>query len=160
MMTQRNEFTYKTIGLPIVLLALALMVPPTRAAQVDMFLKIDDVPGESTDDNHKDWIIINSAGLGVSRSFETGTGGSTRPRSDAIFEDIAWTQDIDKSFPKLFEAIESGQIFTEVDFDFQIQLKNRPPVFFEIDLKNAGVTGLSLAGDTESGLAVAGSLNY
>ncbi len=31
----------------------------------DAFLKIDGIPGESTDDKHKDWIEVLSYGVGI-----------------------------------------------------------------------------------------------
>lgn len=44
---------------------------------VDMFMKIDGVDGESTDDAHKKWIELLSYSHGVSQptSGASGTGG-------------------------------------------------------------------------------------
>ena len=44
----------------------------------DAFIKIDGIPGESTDDKHKDWIEILSFHWGVSQPSSGGrsTGGA------------------------------------------------------------------------------------
>ena len=49
----------------------------------DAFIKIDGVPGESTDDKHKDWIEILSYNLGMdqpSSATDSSAGGGTTER--------------------------------------------------------------------------------
>ena len=43
----------------------------------DAFLKVDGIPGESTDDKHKDWIEVLSFNHGVSQP-AGGSGGARR----------------------------------------------------------------------------------
>ena len=44
----------------------------------DIFIQINGIPGESTDDKHKDWIEVQSYSHGVSQmgSGERSTGGA------------------------------------------------------------------------------------
>ena len=42
---------------------------------VDMFIKIGDIKGESTDDKHKDEIDVLSWSLGATQSGTSGHGG-------------------------------------------------------------------------------------
>lgn len=68
----------------------------------DAFLKLDNIPGECTDDKHKEWIEILSYNLGVSQS-----GGATRSTGGAAagaradFMDFTVMKQLDKASPKL-----------------------------------------------------------
>jgi type VI secretion system Hcp family effector len=85
---------------------------------VDAFLKIDGVPGESTDDKHKDWIEILSYSWGasqmVSRSAST-SGGAATARAD--FQDFSVVKTLDKSSPKLALACADGTHIKEVTLE-------------------------------------------
>jgi type VI secretion system Hcp family effector len=68
----------------------------------DCFLKIDGIPGESTDDKHKDWIEIMSYSSGVSQmgSGDRSTGGAaTSGRCD--HQDFSIVKALDKASPTL-----------------------------------------------------------
>lgn len=81
----------------------------------DAFLKIDGIPGESTDDKHKDWIEIVSYGHGVTQQVsETAcsAGGASAGRAD--FNDFTLTKLVDKASPKLFEACCTGKHIKEI----------------------------------------------
>ncbi|ARN56932.1 Hcp family type VI secretion system effector [Sedimentisphaera salicampi] len=69
----------------------------------DSFLKIDGIPGESTDDNHADWIELSAFEHEIEQSSagSTSTGGArTAGRCD--HGDFVVTKNIDKATPKLF----------------------------------------------------------
>lgn len=82
---------------------------------LDAFLKIDGIPGESTDDKHKEWIEILAYSWGaaqpVSRSAST-SGGAASARAD--FHDFHVTKTLDKSTPKLALACADGTHIKEV----------------------------------------------
>jgi type VI secretion system secreted protein Hcp len=68
----------------------------------DCFLKIDGVPGECTDDKHKDWIEILSYSHGVSQPASgspSSGGGRSAERCD--HQDFSVVKTIDKASPKL-----------------------------------------------------------
>ena len=81
----------------------------------DAFLKVTDIPGESTDDKHKDWIEILSYSWGNSQT-PSGTpssgGGASAERAD--FQDLTVTKAIDKATPKLALACADGTHIKEV----------------------------------------------
>ena len=81
----------------------------------DAFLKIETIPGESTDSKHKDWIEILSYSHGVSQtpsgSLSSG-GGASSQRCDHAPMTI--TKALDKSSPKLAEACCKGDHISEV----------------------------------------------
>jgi type VI secretion system secreted protein Hcp len=76
----------------------------------DTFLKIDGIPGESTDDKHKDWIEILSFSHGISQpahATASSAGGGTAERVDhADFEIV---KHMDKASPKIYEFCCTGK---------------------------------------------------
>jgi type VI secretion system secreted protein Hcp len=77
-------------------------------AQVDYFLKIDGVDGESTDDKHKGEIELASWGFGGQNagSFSSGGGGGT---GKVALQDFTFVKKTDKSSVKLFTACCTGE---------------------------------------------------
>ena len=77
-------------------------------ANVDYFLKIDGVDGESTDDKHKGEIEIASWSMGATNagSFSSGGGGGTGKVSMNNFNIVKKT---DKASAKLFTACCTGE---------------------------------------------------
>ncbi len=80
----------------------------------DAFLKVDGIPGESTDDKHKDWIEILSFNFGAhqpaSGSASTA-GGATSERVN--IQDFSVVKALDKASPKLFDQCCSGKHIKE-----------------------------------------------
>ena len=66
----------------------------------DIFAKIGDIKGESTDDKHKDEIEVLSYSWGVANTPPTGPGGAGK----AVFQDVTVVHGIDKSTPSLFKV--------------------------------------------------------
>lgn len=81
----------------------------------DAFLKIDGIPGESTDDKHKDWIEILSYRQDVSQpasATASSSGGATAERAN--FGAFSISKAIDKATPKLFEACCTGKHIKDI----------------------------------------------
>jgi len=84
----------------------------------DAFLKIDGVPGESTDDKHKDWIEVLSFSHGStqpSSATASSAGGGTTERVN--FDDLMITKHIDKASAKLYELCASGKHIATVTLE-------------------------------------------
>jgi type VI secretion system secreted protein Hcp len=84
----------------------------------DAFLKIDGIPGESSDDKHKDWIEV----LSFSHQMEqpasataSSSGGATAERVNHGTFDIR--HQLDKASPKLYEACCTGKHLKEVSLE-------------------------------------------
>jgi type VI secretion system secreted protein Hcp len=75
---------------------------------VDYFLKLDGIPGESTDAKHKGEIDVLAFSWGVSQAKGTGSGGGGGA-GKAIFEDLLVVARTSKASPKLWLACASGQ---------------------------------------------------
>lgn len=81
-------------------------------AAVDYFLKIDGIPGESTDSKHKNEIDVESWGWTETNrgSHASGGGGGA---GKVTVEDFSFTMRVNKASPKLFLACATGQHIKE-----------------------------------------------
>jgi len=77
-------------------------------SQSDIFLKIDGIDGESTDDKHKNELEVQSWSWGATNQGTFGSGGGGGG-GKANFSDITITKYVDKSTPKLLKAVATGQ---------------------------------------------------
>jgi type VI secretion system secreted protein Hcp len=69
----------------------------------DAFLKIEGIPGESTDDKHKDWIELLSFNLGATQpAAGAASSGGARSAERVNLQDFSCVKTIDKASPKLF----------------------------------------------------------
>jgi type VI secretion system secreted protein Hcp len=80
----------------------------------DAFMKLSTVPGESTDDKHKDWIEILSFHWGVSQptSGSRSSGGAASAER-ANHQDFSIVKALDKASPKLFLSCCKGEHIPE-----------------------------------------------
>lgn len=81
-------------------------------AAADYFLKIDGVPGESTDSKHKNEIDLVSWSWGETNSgkHESGGGGGA---GKVTMQDFHFTMKINKASPKLFLKCANGEHIKE-----------------------------------------------
>jgi type VI secretion system secreted protein Hcp len=84
----------------------------------DSFIKIDGIPGESTDDKHKDWIEILSFNFGMTQPASTtasSVGGASSERVN--LDDLSIVKLMDKASPKLYELCCSGKHIANVSVE-------------------------------------------
>ena len=77
-------------------------------AAVDYFLKIEGIPGESTDAKHKAEIDVESWSWGETNA-GTHVGGGGGGAGKVIMQDFHFVMKVNKASPKLFLACASGQ---------------------------------------------------
>jgi type VI secretion system secreted protein Hcp len=86
--------------------AMALVGPVSaHAAAVDMFLKLDGLPGESGDKAHSNEIIVSSF------NWDVTTGGSDGGRP--TFSDFTIQKPLDRTSPALMLAVAKAQAFNK-----------------------------------------------
>jgi type VI secretion system secreted protein Hcp len=73
-------------------------------ATIDLFLKVDNIPGESTDIKHKDDIVLESFSWGESVALPASGGGGGK----VSMTDFHFAARISKATPKLMLACASG----------------------------------------------------
>ena len=106
--------------IPLAFTALAT-VQSTSYAAVDMFLKIDNIQGESADSKHRDEIDVLAWSWDLSQSSDP-TAPIVRP--------LSLTKWIDRSSPVLYDYLWTNKIATEAS---------------SIDITNLTVTGVTVA---------------
>ena len=75
--------------------------------QLDIFLRIRDIPGESLSDQHRGEIDVLSFSLGASNNRIVANG--TIASGKVQFSDIKIIKHVDKSSPKLFNCCSTGK---------------------------------------------------
>lgn len=113
---------------------------------VDCFLKIDGIPGESTDEKHKEWIEILSYNHGVSQmgSGDRSTGGAaTGGRCD--HQDFSVVKSIDKASPTLNLTCCAGKHIEEVKFEL-CHATEKKEKYMEYTLQDVIVSSVGIGG--------------
>jgi type VI secretion system secreted protein Hcp len=110
------------------------------------FMKLGDIKGEATDQDHKDWILLESMSSPVYRSIPEGAKDQQRTKGDTTLGDIVVVRQLDKSSTKLQEACANGTFYKEVQIDFCTTVKNKQEPYLTYKLKNVIVTSHSFHG--------------
>jgi type VI secretion system secreted protein Hcp len=103
----------------------------------DAFLKIDDIKGESTDKDHKDWIDILSFSFGISRKNERG-----RPN----LHDFTIVKRVDSASPALFDAACQGDPLRGNTTFTARKAGDRPLEFLKIKMEDVIITSIEHSG--------------
>jgi len=111
------------------------------------FVKLGDIKGESTDGDHKEWIILQSMSSPIHRAIPPGAKDQQRTKGETTLGDIVIVRNLDKSSTKLAEACANGTFFKEVQIDLCSTIKNKQEPFLTYKLKNVIVTSYSFHGN-------------
>jgi type VI secretion system secreted protein Hcp len=90
----------------------------TGGFMFDTFLSIEGIPGEALDSNHKDWIEVLSFSQEMQQptsSTRGSAGGAATGRT--VHGDFKITKFIDKSSPKLYDALSTGKHIKKVKLE-------------------------------------------
>jgi type VI secretion system secreted protein Hcp len=92
---------------------------PTIAANgVDIFLKIDGIPGESADAKHKDWIDVQAFGWGgITSAFADVGSGSGAGKTDV--GEVCFVKTVDTATTALVQSTLQGQHIKSADVVFR-----------------------------------------
>lgn len=117
---------------------------------VDFFLKLTDIQGESTDEKHKDEIVIESFSWGL-----------LNPADDRVsVQDFLFTSLVDKSSPILMLSCATGKHIDEAVLTGR-KAGEKPLEYLIIKLKDVLVTGFEPGGSAGDVLpAQSFSLNF
>ena len=80
-------------------------------SQTNIYLKLGDIKGESTDRDHRDWIMITGFDQGLSYSGSMSGGGAGAGK--VKFSEIKLSRKLDKSTPLLMVKAANGAHFSE-----------------------------------------------
>ena len=110
----------------------------------DSFLQLDGVPGEATDDKHKDWIEILSYSHDMMQpvsSTKSSAGGASSGRSQ--HGDFQITKYVDKASPKLYESVSNGKAFGKAKIEV-CRAGGSQVKFLEVTLEEVMISSVSL----------------
>jgi type VI secretion system secreted protein Hcp len=117
----------------------------------DAFLKIDGIPGESTDDKHKDWIEVLSFNHGLSQASSGSTstaGGRAGGRCD--HQDFSIVKALDKASPKLALTCCNGTHIKEVKVEL-CRAAGDKQKYMEYKMSDVIVSGVRPGGSSKGG---------
>jgi type VI secretion system secreted protein Hcp len=127
---------------------------------VDMFIKIDDIKGESQDKAHEGEIDVLAWSWGMSQSGTMHTGGGGGGGKVSV-QDLSFTKYIDKSSSNLAEYCAQGNQYKEAKLTVRKAGGKEPLEYFIITMKDVIVTSISTGGSGgEDRLTENVSLNF
>lgn len=116
----------------------------------DIYIKIDGIPGEATDGDHKDWIEVLSYTHGITQPASatvSSAGGGTTTRCD--HENYSITKYVDKASPKLYELCSSGKHISSITIDMMRASGDSRVKYMEVKMEQVVIAGVSPAGGPE-----------
>jgi len=120
----------------------------------DCFLKIGTIPGECTDDKHKEWIEILSFSHGLSQpgSGSVSSGGA-RSAERCDHQDFSVVKTLDKASPKLALACCNGEHIASIKMEL-CRATGDKSKYMEFDLSDVIVSSARPGGSAEGGEAL------
>ena len=115
----------------------------------DAFIKIDGIPGESTDDKHKDWIEVLSYSTGLSQTAtatKSSAGGASSERAD--FQEFSIVKALDKASPLLALQCANGTAIKSVILEL-CRAGGDKVKYMEYKLTNCMITSDRLGGSAQ-----------
>lgn len=108
----------------------------------DVYLQIDGIQGESTDDKHKDWIEVSNVVFGVhqprAESVSTA-GGHTNGRAE--LHPVTFRKLADIATPILFQNCATGKTISKAVFEFmRADGDGKPIPYLKIELENVMIS--------------------
>lgn len=117
----------------------------------DAFVKVDTIPGESTDQKHSQWIEVLSFSWGVS---QTATGSSSsgggKAAERASHNDFSVVKTLDKASPKLFLACCKGDHIKTVTIEL-CRATGDKQKYMEYKMQDVLVTSVRPGGSSHGG---------
>jgi type VI secretion system secreted protein Hcp len=123
----------------------------------DLFLKLDGIPGESTDDKHKGEIEIESFSWGLTNTGAAAGGGGVGGK--AQFEDLVLVAGTSAASPVLFVSAASGKHLKEAHLTVR-KAGDKPFDFYKVTLEDVLITSYRTAGGEGDGPVDQFSLNF
>jgi type VI secretion system secreted protein Hcp len=110
------------------------------------FLKMGDIEGESTDEDHDNWINLDNISESHSRSIVEGAKDVARSRGTTTMNDVALSRPLDKSSVKLAEACAKGIFFDEVEIHLTTEFKGKEKPYLKYKLHDVIITSYNFHG--------------
>jgi type VI secretion system secreted protein Hcp len=111
---------------------------------VHMFMKVDDIQGESTDKDNPDKIEVLSWTWGMTQSGSAHIGSGTGTGKVTV-QDLSFVKYVDKSTPVLMKYCCQGKFWDKAQL-IVLKAGNNPVPYLTLDLTHGLVTSLTSGG--------------
>jgi type VI secretion system secreted protein Hcp len=122
------------------------------AAADDVFLKLDGIRGESTDDRHRFEIDVLSYTHSLTGAFARGTGSAAAAAGKTICGPVTITKFVDASSPDLILNVANGKHIPKAVFTFRRPSSAKQLEFYKVTLEDVIITEIEQT-DNKSGRA-------
>ena len=124
------------------------------------YIKFDGVDGESKAAGNEKWSDLESFGQAIHKS-GSGATGAARRRGTVLLDDIQCSKLMDKSSPKIAEAVCLGKVFPKVEIHVKTSTTGtgREP-YYKYELVNVMVTSYHVSGGSQDKPHENFSLNF
>jgi len=129
-----------------VLILVFIIALPASIVSAKMFLKIEGVPGESQDQDHRNEIEILSCTGSLPR-LGPGVTGTSRSQGTVSMGDITVTKKIDMASPKLNEALCKRTYVPEIKIEMTGAAGSGQSIIYT--LKHVVITSIVKSGNNE-----------
>jgi type VI secretion system secreted protein Hcp len=124
------------------------------------YIKFDGVDGESLAKGHEKWSDLLSFSQ-VVHKIGSGATGAARRRGTPVMEDLQCTKLLDKSSPKLAEAVCNGKVFPKVEIHLKTaSTDSSRETYYKYELKDVMVTAYNVSGGSQDKPMESFSLNF
>jgi len=121
----------------------------SSGAPTCMYVKFEGLDGEAEDKDHKGWSDILSFSQG--QSMPEGATGPTRRRGDVVVEDVVVVKELDKTSPKLAEAVCQGKVFPKVEIHVTASYTDAGRVtYYAYEFRNVLIASYHISGSGQS----------
>jgi type VI secretion system secreted protein Hcp len=115
----------------------------------DAYIKIDGAEGQSQDNNHSNWIDVDSFSFGSIQNLSAGRTVESAGRGDLT--PFIFTHVVDKATPKIQKFCASGNNIAKVEFNVCQAIKGKQEKVLEVKMENVKVVKACVNGLAETG---------
>lgn len=107
------------------------------------YIQMPDITGESQEQNHADWVYVESVSLPIHRTIQEAATGVQRSNGETQLGDIVVVKTWDSSTPSLAAACANGKYMDEVLIHLCSTINEQNVVNLELKLKDAIISSYS-----------------
>lgn len=126
-----------------------------------MYMKIEFIPGESTDEKHKEWIEILSVSQKVTVPITSGGAGAPRTAGTPQVSDFTVASLVNIASPQLFFQAVSGASIPAINIEVTRDVAGVSETYLKIELKDVLISSYQTSGSSGGDVPTESvSLNY
>jgi type VI secretion system secreted protein Hcp len=116
----------------------------------DMYMKLQGIDGDSTDEKHPKWIEMLSFSVGHALQMDGTKSKGTRSSGKANFQDMTVSKQMDSTSPQLADHVARGQHIPEITIEL-CRATGEKTVYMKYVLKDVVISSYSTGGSTGGG---------